>query len=148
MERDSESRALIGREEASSRLASSQPQESASSSLPEYGVATRSRAAKTTRRSIDCTSRDTQGSEITADGRTVNARRGAAPKTSPPTPSPRNNTVVNLRAGTRQGLPMLAAGTSKVSPSQAGAAPHCSNVAGFTSIVSSARPLRLGLTLR
>ena len=54
------------------------------------------------------------------DGRTTNARRAKTTQTNG-----------KLRAGTRQGLPIDAAGTSKVSPSQAGAAPHCSNVGGF-----------------
>ena len=58
-------------------------------------------------------------------------RHAAAPHEASPPDAVDATYCGNLRAGTRQGLPMLAAGTSKVSPSQAGAAPHCSNVAGF-----------------
>jgi hypothetical protein len=108
----------------------SRTQESASSSLPEYGSPREVYKAKTASRSLDGTSKETSG-RYTDHGPQQTARAGGhEDDQAPPTPSPRI-TVVNLRAGTRQGLPMLAAGTSKVSPSQAGAAPHCSNVAGF-----------------
>ena len=120
----------MAREEASSGHAKAEPQESASSSLPEYGSPREVYKAKTASRSLDGTSKETWGSAWT-NGPQQTARGGTAPKTSHPDAVAAKYYCGNLRAGTRQGLPMLAAGTSNVSPSQAGAAPHCSNVAGF-----------------